>query len=309
MVSVQENILLAPHTTFKIGGVAKYFVGVNNTPELKSALEWAASRSEKIFVMGEGSNVLIADKGIDGLVIFLRCSDMEVRGANIWCFAGCKLMRLVETARDSALEGVEKLAGVPGTIGGAIRGNAGAFGMEINDTLTKVLAIHKETLEEKEFSPDECEFAYRASYFKKNPEWIVAEATFALAAGETSALRVVIEDTLARRNEKQDQSVQSAGSFFVNPVVEDKGLRREFEEEARTKSRGKKVPAGWLIDKVGLRGKKIGGAEVSNEHPNYIINAGNATAEDVIMLASYIKQQVRDTYNVELQREVQYIGF
>jgi UDP-N-acetylmuramate dehydrogenase len=309
MITIQENVLLAPYTTFKIGGLARYFSQVSNIEGVKEVICWAQKQNQEIHILGGGSNVLISDSGYPGLVVHLAESVPVVIENGLRVFSGCRLMTVVETAQQNGLAGIERLAGVPGTIGGATYGNAGAFGTEIKDVVTEVIAIHIKTLEEKKFSNKQCEFGYRNSYFKMNSGWIVAQVEVSLKEGNKDHLLTVMEDILEQRNAKQTQDVNSAGSYFINPVIEDEGLRREFEKESGAKSREKKVPAGWLIDRVGLRGKKIGGAMVSEEHPNYILNVGGATAEDVVILESFIKQQVRDAYNVELQREVRYVGF
>ncbi|NCU42145.1 MAG: UDP-N-acetylenolpyruvoylglucosamine reductase, partial [Candidatus Moranbacteria bacterium] len=171
-----------------------------------------------------------------------------------------------------------------------------------------VKALHPKTLQEKVFSNQECHFSYRSSVFKEEG-WIVIEVTFTLRLGEKEFLAKTMEEIVAQRNAKHNQSALCAGSFFINPLVEKEELRKDFEKESNSPCREKKVPAGWLIDKMGLRGKKIGGAMVSEMHPNYIINTGDATAEDVIMLMSYIKQQVRDGLGVQLTQEVQLVGF
>jgi len=311
MINIQENIALAPYTTFKIGGPARYFVVAKNEEMVQEALVWAQKNNQPVFVMGGGSNVLISDDGYKGLVLYLEHVDPEIdlEEKQIHCFSGCLLSRIIDTAVKNSLSGMENMAGIPGTAGGAVRGNAGAFGVEAKDVVVSVRAIDRETGKIHEFRRNKCEFSYRNSLFKKEKIWIVVGVVFQLGEGNKEGLLEIVEEIKGKRNEKQDQEVCCAGSFFVNPVVENENLRKEFEEEAQTKSRGNKVPAGWLIDRVEMRGKQIGGAMVSEQHPNYIVNTGNATAKDVIMLVSIVKRAVRDTYNVELQREVQYIGF
>lgn len=309
MITIQENILLSPYTTFKIGGPARYFFQATDVESVKEALHWARENKQEVYILGGGSNILISDAGYRGLVIRLAEALPEVDGDVMRVFAGCKLMTAVETAQEHGLAGMERLAGIPGTIGGATYGNAGAFGTEMKDITASVTAFHMHTVEERRFLHGECEFGYRQSYFKLHPEWVVAQVEVSLEEGKASHLLTIMEDTIAQRNAKQTQDVKCAGSFFINPVIENRELREEFETESGSESRGNKVPAGWLIDKAGLRGKRIGDAMVSEEHPNYILNVGRATAEDVVILESFIKQQVRDKYNVELQREVRYVGF
>ncbi len=308
MISLQENVLLAPYTTFKIGGPARRFVRVSTAQQLQEAFEWAKMKDVQTFLLGGGSNILVSDKGFDGLVIHLESTPPRREEFSLIAFAGTTLSSVVDMARDCSLEGMQNLSGIPGLVGGAVRGNAGAFGVEMKDVVFSVQALHGKTLEEKIFSNKECHFSYRTSVFKEEG-WIVTEVLFKLRPGDKEKLAKIMEDVVAQRNAKHNQSALCAGSFFINPVVENEELRKEFEKETNASCREKKVPAGWLIDKMGLRGKKMGGAMVSEMHPNYIINTGDARAEDVVMLMSYIKQQVRDGLGVQLTQEVQLVGF
>lgn len=309
-ITIQEHILLAPYTTFKIGGPARYFFQASDAEGLRDALAWAQSNKQEVCILGGGSNVLISDAGFAGLVIRLVQSAPEVEGNIIRSFSGTPLMSVIETAQQSSLAGIEHLAGVPGSIGGAVFGNAGAFGTEMKDVVASVTAFDGKTGEERKFLNGECEFSYRMSVFKAtHPRWIIAEVELSLERGNPDVLLTVMEDIVAQRNAKQKQDVLSAGSYFMNPVIEDRGLRKEFERESGTISRGNKVPAGWLIDKADLRGRRIGDAMVSEQHPNYILNVGHASAEEVVMLESIVKQTIRDRYNVQLEREVRYVGF
>lgn len=308
MLSIQENILLAPYTTFKIGGPARWFVCVRTAKELQEAFVWAKTKELQTFLLGGGSNILVSDKGFSGLVIHLESSDPRREDFSLIAFAGTTLSSVVDMARDCSLEGMQNLAGIPGLVGGAVRGNAGAFGVEMKDIVFSVKALNGKTLEEKVFSNEECHFSYRMSVFKEEG-WIVTEVVFKLRPGDKETLAKTMEEIVAQRNAKHDQSAFCAGSFFINPIVENEELRKEFEKETNVLCRENKVPAGWLIDKMGLRGKQMGGAMVSEMHPNYIVNTGEATAEDVVMLMSYVKQQVRDGLGVQLTQEVQLVGF
>jgi len=215
---------------------------------------------------------------------------------------------VVNTACEANLAGMEKLAGVPGSLGGAIRGNAGAFGTEIGDLIHSVKAYSLVSGMLKEYSQEECLFSYRMSVFKKDKNLVILSADIRLASGNAQYLKKVAQETIALREAKHSQSAKCAGSFFMNPFVQNEGLLQEFEKDTGNPSKDGKLPAGWLIDHVGLRGKKIGGAMVSKQHPNYLINTGEATAEDVLMLASLIKTRVRDELGVRLQEEVQFVG-
>lgn len=309
MISIQENIPLAPFTTFKIGGLARFFVAVSSEETLKEALREAKERKLPVFVLGGGSNILFSDRGFDGLVIKIENKEIAHQGTVVIAGAGVSLMEVVTFSAEHGLAGIERLAGVPGSLGGAVRGNAGAFGTEMKDVVTEVIAVHRETLEVKTYSRQDCAFGYRESLFKKYPELLVFSAQLSLSQGDSATLLAVMKETVAAREAKHSQSALCAGSFFINPTVTDENLRSEFESDTGMAPRGSVLPAGWLIDYVGLRGKKIGGAMVSEQHPNYILNTGNATAEDILILTSLIKQRVRTQLNVQLKEEVQMVGF
>jgi len=255
--------------------------------------------------------VLFSDSGWNGLVIKVGIGGVSDEGnGQILAGAGIVLHAIVECAKDHGYGGIERLAGIPGTLGGAIRGNAGAFGTEIASSVASVRALDRNTLDIREFPKDTCEFQYRMSVFKKRPELIVLSAKLTLVPGKTPTdLEAVIQETIATRETKHPQRLSCAGSFFMNPVVSNESLRREFELDTGAPAKDEKLPAGWLIDHVGLRGKEVGGARVSDIHPNYLINTGGATAESILILASLIKQRVRTELGVRLQEEVQMVGF
>ncbi|HWO07787.1 MAG TPA: UDP-N-acetylmuramate dehydrogenase [Candidatus Paceibacterota bacterium] len=297
-MDVKENVLLAPLTTFAIGGPARYFVEVASEAEVRSALGWARQQGVPFFVMAGGSNVLVPDAGLDGLVIRFVAEQFDVTDTGLEAQAGCNLLSLIRASAEAGLGGWEKLSGIPGTIGGAVRGNAGAFGPEIKDFVTWVRAINTKTEDVHEFSNAECEFDYRMSYFKKNPEWIILDVHVQLGASEPA----LIDETIREREKRHIQNVRAAGSYFMNPVAP-LHIVNMFEEEKSVKSRGGRVPAGWLIDKAGLKGAALGGAQVSPQQANYIINTGTATAEDVRELAQKVKDEVRRRFDVALMEE------
>lgn len=309
MVSLEYNVPLAQFTTFHIGGPARCFARVKTTDELVEALRYAQESSLSVFLLGGGSNLLVSDKGYDGLVIKVEQADIAQDDMTLSVGAGVKLLDVVRFAAAAGLQGMELLAGIPGSVGGAIRGNAGAFGPDVSKVVQEVTAVNQKTLETRTFSCMECEFAYRQSFFKNHPEWVVFSAKLIFRTGDPRALLQVVEETIAKREAKHSQSAWCAGSFFMNPSVADEALRHEFEQDAGVVCKDDKLPAGWLIDHVGLRGKKVGGAMVSNQHPNYIVNIGNATAEDVIILSSVIKQKIRTELGIRLVEEVQMVGF
>lgn len=311
MITPQEYIDLHPLTTFRVGGKARYFVEAKTEADIIEALQWAKEKKVNVFVLGGGSNVLFSDSGWDGLVIKVEMNDLADLGeGRLRVGAGVALHSAVECARDHGYGGIERLAGIPGTIGGAVRGNAGAFGAETASAVTLVRALDRNTLEIRTYPKNACEFSYRMSHFKKHPELIVLSAELMLVPGQSpDDLEHIMRETIATREMKHPQRLLCAGSFFMNPTVSDASLRKEFELDTGMPVKDDKLPAGWVIDHVGLRGKEIGGAKVSDIHPNYIINTGTATAESILILTSLIKQRVRTEANVRLQEEVQMVGF
>ncbi len=309
MVTVRKNVPLAPLTTFHVGGKADYFVETTGALELAEAFEYAERHGIAVRILGGGSNIIFPDAGFRGMIIRMRDGGIQVSGEKILCGAGVPLFDVVRAAALAGLAGIERLAGIPGSLGGAVRGNAGAFGTEIGDVTASVKVLLQDTGMVKEYRHDECGFAYRTSLFKKKPDLIILSAEIRLVPGEKDVLEKVIKDTIVLRGSKHPQDEKCAGSFFINPIVKNEKLRREFERDTGMAPRGDKLPAGWLIDHVGLRGKKIGGAMISDKHPNYLINTGDATAEDIMMLASLVKTRVRDELCVRLKEEVQFVGF
>ncbi|MBP9757517.1 MAG: UDP-N-acetylmuramate dehydrogenase [Candidatus Pacebacteria bacterium] len=299
---IKKDVPLAPLTTFEIGGSARRLVDVTNDGELMDALRWADANHERVVLIAGGSNILVPDSGLDALVIRMSGTARKFDGLSLEAHAGCNLLSLIEEASSQGLGGWEKLAGIPGSIGGAVRGNAGAFGPEIKDFVREVKAINKETREVRLFGLEACEFAYRSSFFKKNPDWIIMHVTLDLQEADPELSKKLADDTIAEREKRHLQNVHAAGSFFMNPVAPPE-IVALFEAEKGVKARENRVPAGWLIEKAGLKGQTVGGAIASMQHPNYVVNEGGATAQDVRNLAAAIKQEVYNRFGIELQEE------
>lgn len=309
MLNVQENISLASRTSFCIGGDARFYVEISSLEDLKEALQYAKEKNIDFYILGSGTNVLVSDKGFPGIIIKIKMNGIGADGTMMKVEAGVPLIKAINFSAEAGLSGIEALAGIPGTVGGAVRGNAGAFGSEIGEHVNLVTAFDLLKIEVVSFGKNECEFEYRSSMFKKNKNLIILSVQLELVQREQSEIQQRIEEITAKRTSNGLSISKSAGSYFMNPAVENKKLLAEFAKDSGTPSKNGKIPAGWLIDHVGLRGKKIGGAMVSDQHANYIMNTGNATADDVVILASYVKQQVRDQFGIQLQEEVNYLGF
>jgi UDP-N-acetylmuramate dehydrogenase len=307
----QENIPLSSYATFKIGGPAKFFCEASTEDEILEALKFASEKKLPVLVLGGGSNILVSDKGFDGLVMKIQNSKFKIQNSSVECGAGCVLAKVVNESVQAGLTGFEWAAGIPGTIGGAVRGSAGAkaLGGEIKDVVESARVLNIDGLEIGNYSAKECEFEYRDSIFKKNPNLIILSVVFKLKEGDKEESEKKIKEILEARQAKQPYDFPSPGSFFKNPVAKDEKLIKQFEADTGKKIRDGKIPAPWLIEEAGLKGKKIGGAMVSEKHANFIVNTGDATAENVVMLAAIIKTRVRNEFGIQLQEEVQMVGF
>ncbi len=301
-IHIRENVPLAELTTFRIGGTVRYFVEVKTEDELREAFLWGKEHNADSIILASGSNVLVPDEGLDALVIRIMSDKFEFIGMRLSASAGCDLLGLIQTATKQGLGGWEKLAGIPGTIGGAVRGNAGAFGPEIKDFVVTVRALNAGTGEARVFANADCDFSYRHSFFKDHAEWIIMDVEIDLREVEPDESTRLIRETIREREKRHLQNVCAAGSFFMNPVVS-REIQELFEKEKGVKSRGGRVPAGWLIEKAGMKGVKVGGAIASLQHPNYIVNTGGASSHDVLSLAQKIKEEVLLRFGVQLEEE------
>ncbi len=306
-LNIQKNILLASYTTFKIGGPAKYFSEAKSVDELRELCKWAKEEGVPIFVLGGGSNVLISDKGFDGLVIKIKFADWRIEDAEIFSETGLPLAKLVLESAKKELTGLEWAMGIPGTVGGAINGNAGAFGKSMSETVERVNVFDISKFESRMFNKEECGFGYRNSIFKGNNNFVILSVVLLLNKGNREEIRTAIKDFTIQRV-ASNPSGFSAGCFFRNPGWEEVGNKNEIIAkfpELEQFSEKPKISAGFLIENVGMKGKKIGGAMVSEKHANFIINdGGKASAEEIVSLTNLIKEKIRERYGFDLEDEV-----
>ncbi len=307
-MEIKEKVDLRKFTTFGIGGSSKYFTTIRSNKDLMNSLEFSDLKNIPYYVLAGGSNILFSDKGFSGLIVHMAIDCIDVNREYISMGAGVKLSDLVTIAKNNSLTGVERFTGIPGTIGGAVRGNVGAFGLEISDVLKSVTVYDKLNNKIKCLDITSCEYNYRTSLFKKTNNYIILEAVFYLNKGKENEINREMYKFLSERTKRHIQDIKSAGSFFVNPQVS-KDVQELFYKDKGIKSKNGRVPAGWLLDSVGLSRKKIGGVQAGNTHANYFLNLGNATSSEVIQLASMAKTRVRDEFSVQLKEEVQLVGF
>jgi len=306
-----SNVPLSEHTTYKIGGPAKLFAEARSREEIaeiwKTYGRYAPQRG-KVFVLGGGANVLFSDEGYDGLVLKISISEIELVGENtIRAGAGAKLADVVRFAAEHNLSGIEWAAGIPGSFGGAIRGNAGAFGGEIKDVVAKVTSVDvsdPEKIIEREKTAEM--FGYRNSIFKEElKNEIIVSAELKLIPGSEEGVRNKMEINMGYRKERQPLEWPSAGSTFknVDAAKITESQKEEWKEVIKTDPMPV-IPAAFLISEAGLKGKAIGGALISEKHPNFFINTGNAKAEDVKQLIELVKKTVRDKFGIVMEEEI-----
>lgn len=327
-IDIKENISLARHTIYKIGGPARFFAEVSSMTELQETVRFAAEKNLPVFVLGTGSNVLIADKGFDGLVIHMNGRKINVEGEFLTADAGITMAQAVLKSSQAALTSFEWGIGIPGTIGGSVYGNAGCFGGEMSQVVefVQILKCKNETegLKVYEIKGNECEFSYRDAIFKRHPEWIIISATLKLQKGDPKAIHEKIKKITAERTNKQDIGTKSCGCIFKNAAwssINKKDLLQRFPELGRFKD-NPNIPASFLIDQTGLKGRRVGGVFISPKHANYFVNGGRplpakmvstrkngATAEEVVTLIAIAKDAVKRKYGIILEEEIKFVGF
>lgn len=300
--SVKTNVLLSKHTTLKIGGPAEFLVTVDEIDKLTGLLDFLQAEGIDYLILGGGSNFLMPDDGLRGVIVKISGGKTKVDGEIIEADAGIGLTDVINLATKSSLAGLEWAAGIPGTIGGAVRGNAGAMGQSMSDSVSKVLVWQDGEI--KELLNKECGFYYRGSVFKDTPGMVVLKVWLKLAPGQAGAILKTIQGYLEQRQGKFPP-LPSAGSFFKNlKVAEWPGKIDDLPEQFRVRGM---IPTGWLVDNLDLRGFKIGGGGVSQEHGNFLVNYGGATQADILSVVDEVQKKVYDKYGVTLEPEVEII--
>ena len=287
---VQQEVL-AGHTTFKIGGPAAFWCAPRNAAELRRILQHCRAQGVRVYLLGNGSNTLFDDAGFDGAVVDMRglnemkASDADTDLVRITAGAGQTLGRLCSKAQTLGLTGLEFACGIPGTVGGAVYMNAGAYGGELKDVLESVTFLDSD-LQLLTLPAADLKMGYRTSLFEENPDWCILSATVVLRHGDGAAVLARMQELLGRRKDKQPLEWPSAGSTFKRP-------QGAF--------------AGKLIEECGLRGFTVGGAQISEKHCGFVINRGGATCADVVALTEQVSRIVRDKTGFVLEREIRVV--
>ena len=285
-IKIKKDEPMKNHTSFKIGGCADYFVECSSLEELKIIIKKAKQLNMPFFILGKGSNLLVSDKGIKGVVICLNSLDtVTVNGEEIIASAGASLAQVCTTACQNSLTGLEFAYGIPGTVGGALYMNAGAYGGEMSQVVVSAEYIDCDG-EIKTIESKDMQLGYRTSIFKTG-NMVITSVKFKLKKGDCKQIKNSMDDYMSRRKDKQPLEYPSAGSTFKRP-------QGNF--------------AGALIEKNNLKGFSVGGAKVSEKHAGFVINYNNATCEDVRKLMESIKETVLKNDGVELEPEVIFVG-
>ncbi len=302
----RENVSLAEFSSYKIGGPARYFFEAKTAEELKKAVKEAREKNLEFLVLGGGTNFLIGDEGFPGLVLKPSIEFMKISGEEISVGAGTLMSDLVVFSAERGLSGLEWAGGLPGTVGGAVRGNAGAFGGEIKDSVKKVGSLDISTLEEIERNVSDCDFGYRQSVFKnQSNKEIIISAIFGLAKSDSEKIKTSVNEKISYRRERHPMEHPNAGSIFKNvdvkKIPEDQITR--FKKSIKTDP-FPVVPAAYIISEAGLKGLSCGGAMVSPKHPNFIVNVSSARSSDVKNLINIVKTEVKNKFGINLEEEI-----
>lgn len=303
----KKNVPLAPYTTFKIGGKARYFFVAKTTKSIVQAVNAAQAAHIPFFILGGGSNLVISDKGFSGLVIHIRAQRYRMENSKLFCEAGVPMAVLVKETGRLGLSGLEWAGGLPGSVGGAIRGNAGAFGGETKDNILWVIAMNEKG-QERLFSKKQCRFSYRSSVFKER-KLVILSAAFALCKGDRRAMQSAAQDHIAYRKTRHPLEYPNAGSVFKNCDLKkfSRALQKQLQPVVKTDP-FPVVPTAYLNDKAGLKGTRVHDVQVSLKHPNFLVNLGKGRAKDVVMLIAKVKKTIKKKFGVELEQEVEFVS-
>lgn len=285
---IRQQEPLARHSWYGIGGVAEFFLELDNEVPLTRILARLHTDGTPYLPLGLGTNTLFVAPVLPGLTMRLQTKAVQIDGDQVDVSAGYPMPRLAAATARAGRAGLEFGAGVPGTVGGSVLGNAGAFGTEIKDQVLSVEAIDP-TGTTHRLSRADCQFGYRESAFKSGPAtgWVITRATFSVQPDDPAAIRERIQQVQAHRRQTQPVHQRSLGSTFKNPPGDS---------------------AGRLVDACGLKGRRIGGAQISAKHANFIVNLGGATADDVLALMGEMRDRVRERFGIELEPEIRIVG-
>lgn len=300
----QESVDLRNYTTFGIAGTARYLVEVQNISEIQEALLWAKEHTLPYSLLAGGSNTVFCHKEYPGLIIVLRNGKIKVEGTTLHAFAATPLAEVITASLTQGLSGLESLTGIPGSVGGAVVGNAGAYGKSISEVLYEVTVLCEDG-SVRTLSAKECEFGYRESIFK-HCQMIVLSVTCACTLGDSFALKNRSDEIRRLREKKYPEGLRCPGSYFKN-VLTTEVSKDALARIDMTKVIDGKIPAGYLLETVGACGMREGGLSTASYHGNLIINDGTGTFAELERLTTLLKSRVRERFGIILEEEVRLV--
>jgi len=303
---VSEGPLLSQYTRFGIGGPARMFAETADETAFIEALAVARTSGMPYGVVGGGTNLIVADEGFPGIVLRFTADRIGGSGNRVFADAGAVLQALVDHSIELGLSGLHTMTGIPGWVGAAVYGNAGAYGHSISESIRSVRFYDGAAL--RTFSNPECAFAYRESAFKRHKDWIVFSCELELEPADASELRRTADGILTIRNEKYPPTMKCAGSIFKNLLMADLAVTVRAVIPERVVREGK-VPSAWFLEQVGAKGMRSGDIHVADYHANLIYNAGSGSARQLREIIGELKGRVRERFGLDLEEEVQYVGF
>lgn len=309
LLPYRENVPLDQFSSYRIGGPARAYYEAKNAEEARAAVAEAQRRGWRLFVLGGGTNLLIDDRGFDGLVLRPNLRVLEAQGTRVRVGAGILVAELLEFLLERGLAGLEWAGGLPGTVGGAVRGNAGAFRGEIKDVTSEVVSLDTQTLATVARSNAECRFGYRHSIFKEGPREIILTAAFDLREGDAGEIARAIEEKKEYRRRRHPLEYPNIGSIFKNVDLKlaPESVRQLCAHVIKVDP-FPVIPTAFLLSEAGLKGLRRGGAMISPKHPNFIVNVDRASSADVRALVFEAKKTVRESFGVDLEEEIQYVN-
>ena len=304
-LTVSAHTPLSRYTRFAIGGPADLFAETSDERAFIAAVAAARESGTPVCVTGGGTNLIVSDQGFHGLVLRFVEDTIKADGPRITAGAGAVLQDLVDFANHRGLQGLETLAGIPGWVGAAVYGNAGAYGHAIAERVAAVRFFDGAAV--RRFDNGQCDFRYRESIFKRHKEWIVFQVELTLDPASAAELERTSADILRVRNEKFPPTMKCAGSIFKNLLLRELPPAVAAAVPAAVVREGK-IPAAWFLEQVGAKGMQLGAIQVATYHANLIYNAGDGTARDLSALIAELKRRVRERFGIEVEEEVQYVG-
>jgi len=305
-VSVSEGVALSRHTRFGIGGPAAVFLEAVDEEAFTEAFRMAQSSGAAYSVIGDGTNLIVSDEGFDGIVLRQAAKAIYHEGATVRAQAGAELQALVDYCIDHGLQGLETMTGIPGSVGAAVYGNAGAYGHSIDERVRRVRVLDGWPI--RSLRASECRFRYRESVFKEHKDWIILDVELVMTPAYAAELHQTADEIFKIRLAKYPPTMKCAGSIFKNLILAElpESVREQIPERV---VREGKAPSAYFLEQVGAKGMRNGGIHVADYHANLIYNAGDGTARELCELIGELKSRVRNQFGLELEEEVQYVGF